>query len=123
VVGRARTGAVFAGNPFATSLAPQGSIHGGSTSVKRGPGPPPERHAGLVVRTPAGTSLVVRQAPVRYAFGLRRAVYCVRQAGETRAETAGELGPALARAARVERDDPWLERIVRELEGELTSRL
>jgi hypothetical protein len=119
-VGGRRSGVHYSGNPLASMLANQGAVRTVPASVRLGAGPPESSAAGFVVTAPDGCAITVRYVHVRFDLGLRRNVYCAWRAGaEGSAAIAQDFSVAVARAAGVEPSHPWVERLARELAGEM----
>ena len=118
-VGNRRTGAHYAGNPLASMLAANGTLR--SVPASKASGAAPDRAASSVLLTaPDGAEIAVRYVRVRFDLGLRRRVYCAwRVGGDDPPAIAEDFGSAVARAAGLEPADPWVERLARELAGEL----
>jgi hypothetical protein len=122
-IGDRKSGVHFANNPLATMLASQGTLRTVPASTKIGTGPPDPRASGFVVSSPHGDEVAVRYVQVRFDVGLRRNVYCAWRLGEENsAVIARDLGVAVARAAGASPSDEWIERLTRQLAGELPSR-
>lgn len=123
-IGERRSGVHFPSNPLASMLANQGTVRTVPASAKTDSGPPDPRAAGFVVVSPAGEEIGVRYVRVRFDLGLRRNVYCAWRVGalEKPAALSDDFGVAVARAAGGNPSDPWIERLARELAGEMTAR-
>ena len=96
----------------------------GSRLDADGPGPPDPRASGFVVASPEGAEEVaVRYVRVRFDVGVRRNVFCAWRLGEEGpAVIARDFQGAVARAAGASPSDEWVERLARQLAGELPSR-
>jgi hypothetical protein len=121
-IGTARSGAIFS-NPLGTALMSQSTPYAVPGSRRLGPAPATAQRSGFVVEAPERGEVAVRHVRVRYPFGIRRNVYCAWRPGdEGPAAVSTDLRVALARAVGRDFSDPWVERVARQLEDELTAR-
>lgn len=122
-IGDRESGRDVSGSPLVAMLAAQGTLRRVPASTRGGPGPPDPRASGLVVVSPEGEEVAVRYVRVRFDVGVRRNVYCAWRLGEDGpAVIARDFQGAVARAAGASPSDEWVERLARQLAGELPSR-